>query len=368
MNRREILNPILHESAVAWFPTGDLGQSRTGHTTVVYLTDPASQDPDASQLRRPPTLRQRLRRSYWRYDVDTAHHWTSVGLGLPAKEEAFSFKVWVSLTWNVHDPIAIARTGIQDVKPIIRGFLDQHLRGISRRYSIEQAGLAEEEMTGFLERQLGDIPYGLRLSLISVNVWLDEAAEEYLITRVESRRARALAGDDHELETLRRMHAAEQARRNGDLEREQVAHAAEIERMRADQDRTLAVMAADHELALKRERVKFYQSALRGGGYDVLVLHLIEHPQDVQTVLKMLQEGRKDEYERARAVLKTLLDKDLINAADAEPMREHAIDRLRSAFDITPPTVTFTRESSTRTIEEKTEKASVEVPLNRATS
>lgn len=163
------------------------------------------------------------------------------------------------------------------------------------------------------------------------------------------------------------MHAAEQARRNGDLEREQVAHAAEIERMRADQDRTLAGMAANHDLELKRQRVDFYQSALRGGGYDVLVLHLIEHPQDVQTVVKMLQEGKKDEYERARAVIQNLLDKDLINAADAEPMREHAIDRLRSAFDVTPPTMTFTRESSTRTIEEKTEKASVEVPLNRAT-
>jgi hypothetical protein len=368
MNRREVLNPIIHESPVPWFPAGDLGVSRTGHTTVVYLADPASQDPDASRLGRPPTIRQRLRRPYWRYDVDTAHHWTAVGLGLPAKEEAFSFKVWVNLTWHVHDPITIARTGIQDVKPIIRGFLDQHLRGISRRFSIEHAGLAEEEMTGFLERKLGDMDYGLRLSLISVNVWLDEAAEKYLITRVESRRARALAGDDHELETLRRMHAAEQARRKGDLEREQVAHAAQIERMRADQDRALAEMAADHDLALKRQRVDFYQSALRGGGYDVLVLHLIEHPQDVQTVVKMLHEGRKDEYERARAVLQNLLENDLINAADAEPMREHAIDRLRSAFDIATPTVTFTRESSTRTIEERTEKASVEVPLNQATS
>ncbi len=367
MSRREILNPILHESAVTLFPSGDLSQTRTGHTSVVYLADPASEDPDALQLGRPPAIRQRIRRSYWRYDVDTAHHWTSVGLGLPTKEEAFSFKVWVSLTWNVHDPIAIARTGIKDVKPIMRGFLDQHLRGISRRFSIEQAGLAEEEMTGFLEHKLGDIDYGLRLSLISVNVWLDEAAEKYLVTRVESRRARELAGDDHELQTLRRAHAAEQARRNGELEREQVAHAAEIEKMRADQDRTLAAMAANHDLALKQQRLNFYQSALQGGGYDVLVLHLIEHPQDVQTVVKMLQEGRKDEYDGARAVIQNLLDKDLINAAEAEPMREHAINRLRSAFDVPSPTMTFTKESKTRTIQEKTEKASVEVPLNRAT-
>lgn len=363
MTRREILNPIVHASPLTWFPAGDPNLSGTSHTTVVYLAEPASPEPEASQLGRPPAVRQRLRRSYWRYDVDTAHHWTAVGLALPAQEEAFSFRAWVSLTWNVHDPIAVARTGIRDVKPIIRGFLDHNLRAISRRYSIEEAGLAEDEMAGFLERKLGDIPYGLRLSLISVNVGLDEAAEKYLIARAESKRAQALAGDDHELETLRRVHVAEQARREGDLEREQVAHAAQIERMRADHDRALAELTADHDLALKRQRVDFYQSALRGGGYDVMVLHLIEHPQDVQTVVRMLQEGRKDEFDRARSIIDKLLEKDLMNAADAEPMRAHVIDRIRSAFGPTPPTMTYTRESSTRTIEEKTEKASLKVPL-----
>jgi hypothetical protein len=363
MNPREVLNPIVHESALPWFSIGDSPGSSTGHTAVVYVAALDAGNPPASQLGRPPTIRERLRRAYWRYEVDTAHHWTSLSLRLPTEEEAFSFKVWVSLAWNVQNPVAVAQAGIQDVKPIIWGFIDQQLRGISRRHSIEQAGRAEHEMTEFLERKLGDIDYGLRLALVSVNVRLDEAAEKYLITRVESRRARALAQDDHGLESLRREYAAEQARRKGDLEREQVTHAAQIERMRADQDRRLAVMATDHELALKRQRVDFYRSALRGGGYDVLVLQLIEHPQDVQTVVSMLHQGRKDEYEQARTVIQNLIDKDLMNAADAEPMRELAIDRLRSAFDISAPTVKLTKESSTRTTEERTEKTSVEVPL-----
>jgi hypothetical protein len=364
MNPREVLNPIVHESAAPWFSIGDSPASSSGHTAVVYLAALDAVDAPAARLGRLPAIRERLRRLYWRYEVDTAHHWTSLSLRLPTAEEAFSFKVWVSLTWNVRDPVAVAEAGVQDVKPIIWGFIDQQLRGISRRHSIEQAGLAEQEMTDFLERKLGDIDYGLRLALVSVNVRLDEAAERYLVTRVESRRARALAQDDHGLESLRREYAAEQARREGDLEREQVAHAAQIERMRADEDRRLAVMATEHELALKRQRVDFYRSALRGGGYGVLVLHLIEHPHDVQTVVAMLHQGRNEEYEQARTVIQNLIDKDLMNAADAEPMRELAIDRLRSAFGIDAPTVKFTRESSTRMTEEKTEKTSVEVPLS----
>jgi hypothetical protein len=360
MTQHDVLNPIVGAARVGWLPTG----SPAGHTTAVYLAAPGAEDRVPARLGRPPALRERLRRPYWRYDVDTAHHWTSLSLALPAQEEAFAFKVWVSLTWKVHDPVVVARTGIQDVKPIIWGFLDQQLRGISRRYSIEQAGLAEEEMADFLERKLGDIAYGLRLALVSVNTRLDEAAERYLVTRAESRRAEALAKDDHDLETLRRRYAAEQARRLGDLEREQVTHATRIAEMRADHDRALARMAADHDLALKQQRVDFYQSALRGGGYDVLVLHLIEHPQDVQAVLRMLHEGRKDEYDRARDVVKNLIENNLMNAADAESMREHAIDRLRTAFDIATPTMTLTKERSTRTTEER-EKTSVEVPLGR---
>jgi hypothetical protein len=364
MNPREVLNPIVGESALPWFSIGDSPGSGTGHTAVVYVAAlDAGDRPAAVHLGRRPAIRERLRRPYWRYEVDTAHHWTSFSLRLPTEEEAFSFRVWVSLTWRVQDPVAVAEAGVQDVKPIIWGFIDQQLRGISRRHSIEQAGLAEHDMTDFLERKLGDIDYGLRLALISVNVRLDEAAEKYLVTRVESKRAKALAQDDHDLETLRREYAVELARREGDLEREQVEHAAQIERMRADQDGRLAVLATDHDLALKQQRVDFYRSALRGGGYDVLVLHLIEHPQDVQTVVAMLHQGRKEEYEQARTVIQNLIDKDLMNAADAEPMRELAIDRLRSAFGIAP-TMKFTKESSTRTTEERTEKTSVEVPLS----
>jgi len=347
MNQRDVLNPIVGEFAVPLFSIGDLGGSRTGRTAVVFLPSPNSEDAVPAQVGQPPAIRQRLRQPYWRYEVDTAHHWTSLSLGLPAREEAFSFKVWVSLTWRVHDPVAIARTGIRDVKPIIWGFLDQQLRGISRQYSIEQAGLAEENMADFLERKLGDIDYGLRLALVSVNVRLDEAAEKYLATRVESRRAETLAEDDHNLETLRGKYAAEQARHVGDLEREQLAHAKQIAEMRADQERTLAQMAADHDLSLKQQRVDFYRSALRGGGYDVLVLHLIEHPQDVQAVIRMLNEGCRDEYDRARAVVENLILNNMMNAADAESMREHAIHRLRTAFDIATPSMITTTETNT---------------------
>ena len=63
----------------------------------------------------------------------------------------------------------------------------------------------------------------------------------------------------------------------------------------------------------------------------------MDHPADIKTVVYMLHACRLDEYKRARDFLNDLLEHGLINAAEAEPVREYAIQRLQTAFDITAP-------------------------------
>ncbi|GAA2591644.1 hypothetical protein GCM10010435_82950 [Winogradskya consettensis] len=367
MKQNEILNPIVQEATVPVLSLAPQVDRPSGHTSVVYLAAPDPGFREPMPLARPPRLRELLRRTHWRYEVDTAHHWTSLSLALPAREEAFRFQAWVSLTWHVQDPVTVALRRMTDVRPMIWGFLDQQLRAISRRYGIEDSGLAEEEMSVFLEHKLGDTDYGIRLGLVSVNVRPDEAAVNHLVTRLESKRAKALAEDEHALETARQKYAAELAELSGELEQAQVAHAAHIEDLRSQQDRKLAAVTADHDLALRRQRVDFYRNALQSGGHDVLVLHLSEHPEDVQTVVKMLQAGRKEEYERAQQLLQKLLDNNLINAADAEPIREHAMEGLRPGS--AAPAVILKKEHETArtrtTIDAEVQKTteSVEIPM-----
>jgi hypothetical protein len=171
-------------------------------------------------------------------------------------------------------------------------------------------------MSDCLERKIRDIGHGVRLNLLSVNVWCDEAAGRHIAARIDSERARELA-------VLQ-----------GAMERGQEEHRIQAERTRAEHAHQLEAMASRHELALKDQRVAFYRTAVAEGGYNVVMLHLLEHPNDIKTVVDMLHAGQKDEYERARQILQDLLSNHLINQADAEPMREYAISRLQSAFDI----------------------------------
>ena len=350
MNRQETIDPIVSTTKLPWLGAGVL--SRGGHTATVYLANVATGQPDA-RLDRPPTLRERLSRRYWCYEVDIAQHPTSLSLALPAAQEPYVFAVRVNLTWMVSDAVALARSGIRDIRPIIWGFLDQLLRGISRRHSIETAGLAEDDMSHCLEKKIGDIGHGLRLDLLSVNVGLDEAAEQHLTARVETKRAGELAVDGHRLHVLRHEHAVEQAVLQGNLERQQEEHKVLLEQARARQDQALAAMAADHELKLKAQRVQFYETAIAGGGHHIVMLHLIEHPNDIKTVVDMLHAGRKEDYARAREILQDLLNNHLITAADAEPMREYVIGRLQSAFDITSlPTKVIAEHEMKKTVTE----------------
>ncbi|RSM35364.1 hypothetical protein DMB66_60570, partial [Actinoplanes sp. ATCC 53533] len=171
-------------------------------------------------------------------------------------------------------------------------------------------------MSDCLERKIRDIGQGLRLNLLSVNVLCDEAAGRHMAARIDSERTKELA------------------LLQGALERGQEEHRSLVERTRAEHAHQLDAMAARHELALKNQRVSFYRTAVAEGGYNVVMLHLLDHPDDIKTVVDMLHAGQRDEYDRARQILQDLLSNHLINQADAEPMREYAISRLQSAFDI----------------------------------
>jgi hypothetical protein len=330
VNHDEVWNPTVDQTTTSRMPGSFEPSPMTGHTALLFVADPG--DPQSPRLRRMPGLRERVRRSYQRYVIDTAPHSAALSFTVPTQEEAFFFKVWAILTWQVQDVDAYVRSGLGNVKPIIWGAVDQPLRVISRRHPMEHAGDAEEEMTVYLERKLGDIDYGLRVSLISLNVRLDESAARYLAARVETRQARMLAEDENELRVLRGQHAASDARQRGELESAQLAHAAEIERLRNQQ-----------ELELKQQRLEFYRSALRGDNVDMVIMHLVEHPQDVQAVIKMLHEGRTGLVDHARSLIKDLIVKDLMNAADAEPLRASAFELLARSFKVEiAPTATAT--------------------------
>lgn len=261
MSKPESFDPILSASPLPLLQFGGPAGHSTGHTAIVHLPDVASVDPTEAYLNRMPPFAERCRRRFWRYEIDMAHHTTWVTLQLPAMEEAFAFTAKVCFTWTVADAAVVARYGIRDARAIIWRHLDRVLRGISRQFRIEDSGAAEDEMNRQLHKESGDIDYGLRLSLMAVNLHLDDQARKHLAGRVGSRRAHERARDEyglqmlreqdeHELQVLREKHVAEQAVLRGNLERARAQHARNLELAAAEHQRDLDSVTAEHNRRL----------------------------------------------------------------------------------------------------------------------
>jgi hypothetical protein len=373
--------PVLGPSALAAEPSnahtgsvfvavGDSGEAATGSMAV-------------------PALRDRLRRRYWRYELDLTHHPVVLRFPLPASEEAFAFSATVTLLWTVRDPVEVALLGVRDLKPILWTFLNQLLRGVSRQFGIEEVRAAEAEMRLVLEKQAGEVGFGLGLPMVAVSLRLDEDTERYLSQRIKTGRAGHLAGDRHDLAEREAVFSEQQAAwRNrlersqaewqGRLERAQAAHQRDLDTARAkhqqDTDATKAAhertletdrarhrleldaaqadharqvewLNTDHETQLKEQRLGFYQKALGEGSHDILVLQLIENPGDMGAVLQLIAAGDDRQYTRSREIFDDLVKNELAGASDVDSLTQHIVDQLREALSAAPRrSSTITRE------------------------
>ena len=381
MKTQQAFDPIVRAAMLPAFgAVPALGLPDT-HTASVFVTATVGADEPAAQTGVAPTLRERLRRRYWHYEVDMRHHPVVLRFSLPAKEEAFAFTATVTLLWAVRNPVEVALLGVRDLKPVLWTFLDQTLRGISRQFGIEEVQAAEAEMRLVLDKEAGEIGFGLRLPMLAVSLRLDEDTERYLSQRIETGRAGNLAGDRHglarqqaeheelqavwqgrleqvqaewrgRLEQAQAVHShdldaaqaahrhdldtaqAEQARQ---IEQAQAMHRLELDKAQAEHAREVERLNTEHETKLKSQRLAFYRDALGGNHHEVMVLQLIENPGDIGAVLNLIEAGTEKHYERSRTVLNDLLANQLANAADVSELTQHTIGELQTALSTAGP-------------------------------
>jgi hypothetical protein len=105
-------------------------------------------------------------------------------------------------------------------------------------------------------------------------------------------------------------------------------------RTEAELRQQLEQQRAAHDLTLKHQRMSFYRDALADHSLGVVVLQLIEHPEDVKAVAGLLQ-SRKDGYlKNVWETLNKMIAAHQISMADLDPVRQGAMDHLREALDI----------------------------------
>jgi hypothetical protein len=229
-----------------------------------------------------PTAAERITARFC-YLVDTSEQHATSTCTVTSAVDAYSFSVELSATWRVTDPEAAVRADLSDGTAMVVATLQDAIWQIARGYRPEQAAVAEQAVRASLATQ---IPLASGITIV-----------------------RAVA-----------RFRADAAVTSATVDRDAVAHKAELDRNR---------MAALSEL-------------FDGSEAGALMIHLLQHPDDTATALGTLKDNREKEQalrlalvDRDRqhylAMLDRALDNNLINDADAQPLRDILFGQAASA-------------------------------------
>ncbi|WP_405585536.1 vWA domain-containing protein [Streptomyces sp. NBC_01190] len=211
---------------------------------------------------------------------------------LPCSDQAHRFEATVDIGFRVHDPEQVVRRSIPDALPIVYGHVIHLIRTTARRFAIDEADRAEEEVNKALQQPVR-LPEGLTIYLCRVHIEPDEDARQYIKALARARRDRALGQREHD---------------------KRVAEVSSDEAIE------------DLRLAGELERDKRRGAALAGMRWDIEGLiqqHLVKHPEDTERALQLRLEWESTQAahwelgtQRSDQMFKFMVEKDLLRAPD----------------------------------------------------
>jgi hypothetical protein len=208
------------------------------------------------------------------YIVDIAEHRTWGSFELPSSNDAYSFTIEAETTWKVTNPEAVVRNNLTGGGDVVLARLKDELWLIGRQYAPGDAAGAELAARSALHRA----------------IHLDQGI------------------------TVLRCTA----------------------RFRVDSHLTAAVLERDqatHQQGLDVQRMQHLRQLVDGSDDSMIMLHLLQHPDDTGTILQMMTDARDKNQAVQMGLLDRMLENKLITDADAQPLR----DRVLGQSVIPPP-------------------------------
>ncbi len=202
------------------------------------------------------------------YIVDTAERRVRSSITVPTSTDAYSFAIEVEATWKVTNPEAVVRANLSDGNEVVLARLQDELWVIGRDFRPQDAVGAET---------------AARLALSQVRE-LDEGV------------------------TILRSTA----------------------RFRVDARLTAAVIERDqdtHQGNRDEQKMLLLHRMVEGSDDAMILLHLMQHPDDTGTVLQMMTDARDKNQAVQLGLLDRMLEHNLITDADAQPLRDSVLGR-----------------------------------------
>jgi hypothetical protein len=236
-----------------------------------------------------------------RFEVDIADHHDVVRCTLPSRGDAFFFDGTLVLDWRVTDAAVIVERGIEDGLALCYARLREQLPQITRDFDIEACALAEAEINQAVGAAVPiTLPEGITVHRFFARVGMDEATRKAIQELRAGQRDSSLAAVK-----------SSGAQRVQDIEQKAA--------LRRQHQRMEAIQAAMH------------------GNYDLVAIHLSQHPDDTGTLINMIRSDYQSNEERRDNLITELLKRDLIQDIDVDDLNSALLTTAANSYRSGPP-------------------------------
>lgn len=265
---------------------------------------------DTVVLNRRLSASERLRYRY-RYEVNLSDWGFTWDDQFPSSTGGFDFQVRLSVGWRIWDPIEVVRRNIIDASHVevrLRGHIQTAMRPWALEFAIEERADAEKEMNARSRTLIQQMPFGIEVTECHVRLSLDEATETHLQQKLGLERTYE--------------------------EQERVGLLA-IQEARTQQG--LQTMRDNYQNEQVRQRFENLTTATSNEETGLLRWSIAENPgQTFEILREWMDRGERTQQQKIELV-KELVEKGLIQPADADPILQKLMEDTRSPGAGLPP-------------------------------
>ncbi|MEZ4560733.1 MAG: hypothetical protein R2854_30575 [Caldilineaceae bacterium] len=250
--------------------------------------------------------------------IDTSKREFSMHESVPAKGGDVFFSVDLSASYRVRDPVLVINENITDGTPILRRVLLETISRVTENFDIEDVQPATKAVRELLDKGKFTEKLPFVLSAVTVRLQLDTQAKEFLRTRRQQRQDALLAADRRQLIEAEGETGMLQQQYDIKLEQERRRFEHELDRQRVEM-----------ELQIQRMRLdEVYKPMIEGGLWSALAQQLAQNPGDINKVSDMITTMHERKIDTDIAVLRTLIDKDMLEDYQAVTVVEQLVRNL----------------------------------------
>jgi hypothetical protein len=196
------------------------------------------------------------------YRVDVTEHTFDFNCTLPCRGDAFDFLAEVRVTYIVSDPGVIVKRNTTDARDVLKSSILETMRRISRKFDVDESDTAETAIIEAIKNENYDV--GFKVNRFVAELSLEKEERDYIRKQRDIKRSEDLEG-----QSLKK------------------------------------------KIKLTKMKMDFYGPLIEKGDWQMLVLRLSESPEDVASVMQVMQmmsQQRQAETHRQLEIMKIMLE------------------------------------------------------------